>query len=414
MCSEEIMNANETPSGCAPVLNHRDRVAVSSTLYRHALCVLCVLCGIPVLSFVPRCLRGLIALCVLCGNPVGLSFRLAFLRLLSFVPRCLRGLIALCVLCVLCGNPFGSAFGAQPGSLDTGFNPGTGVDQSVFAIAVQSDGRIIIAGDFNTVNGTPHKGVARLATNGEVDPNFSAGDGPDDVVNAVALQGSKLIIGGYFSSVDTTSQPYIARLGTNGTLDTSFDTGTGPDGPVLALAVQPDGKVLLAGTFNTVDGIARTNIARLNSNGSVDMGFDPGEGVSAELFSSVNSIALQADGKVVIGGAFSKYDGTPRNNLARLNTNGVLDAQFTPFVGLAGAGVLAGVNALAIQGDGRILLGGDFTSASGSARTNLARLNSNGGVDLNFDPGAGPDAPVTSLAVQENRSEERRVGKEGR
>src|SRR5689334_18274089 len=115
MCSEEIMNANETRSGRSPVLNHRDPAPVSSIFYRHVLCVLCVPCG----------------------NPVGLSFALAFGRLLSFVPRCLRGLMALCVLCVLCGNPVSSAFSAQPGSLDTGFDPGTGVDQSVFAIAQQ-------------------------------------------------------------------------------------------------------------------------------------------------------------------------------------------------------------------------------------------------------------------------------------
>src|SRR6266436_9054955 len=161
MCSEEIMNANETRTRCAPVLNRPESAPVSSILYRHVLCVLCVLCGNPVgsaFSSGPVFPRA----CPPINRPV--SFGFAFLRLLSFVPRCLRGLIALCVLCVLCGTPVGSAFSAQPGSLDTNFDPGTGVDQSVFAIAVQSDGRIIITGDFNTVNGIPHKGVARLGT----------------------------------------------------------------------------------------------------------------------------------------------------------------------------------------------------------------------------------------------------------
>src|SRR2546428_11353475 len=104
------------------------------------------------------------------------------------LPRCApyisaknsRAWACICVwsLCSFLAFP---ALSAQPGSLDSNFDPAAGVDQSVFAIAVQSDGRIIIGGDFNTVNGIPHKGVARLGTNGVVDPNFSAGAGPDDV-----------------------------------------------------------------------------------------------------------------------------------------------------------------------------------------------------------------------------------------
>src|SRR5206468_3013246 len=135
---------------------------------------------------------------------------------------------------------------------------------------------------------------------------------------------------------------------------------------------------------------------------SVDITFNPGTGVSSDDFSTVNSIALQTDGEVVIGGAFGKVNGTPRNNIARLNPDGSLDLLFSPFVGVTGAGLLAGVNALALQSDGRILLGGDFTSANGTARTNIARLNSNGSLDLNFDPGTGPDAAVSSLRVQSN------------
>jgi len=292
------------------------------------------------------------------------------------------------------------AFSAQPGSLDVGFDPGTGVDQSVFSIVVQPDGRVVIGGDFTTVNGAPLKGIARLESNGAVDAGFSVGAGPDDVVNAVALQGDKLIIGGYFTSVDMMPQGYIARLNTNGSLDMSFNPGTGADGPVLALAVQDDGKILVGGGFMTIDGIGRTNIARLNSDGSVDMTFDPGKGVHSELFSTVNALALQTNGQVVIGGNFIKVNGTTRNNIARLNTDGGVDTTFNPFVGITGAGVLAGVNALAMQSDGKVLVGGDFTSVGGTARTNVARINSNGGLDLSFNPGVGADAAVSSLGVQ--------------
>src|SRR5258708_7116446 len=104
---------------------------------------------------------------------------------------------------------------AQPGSVDPSFDPGTGVDQSVFAIAIQSDGRIVIGGDFTTVNGTPRKGVARLNSNGSLDSGFDPGTGPNDLVSAVAVQGDKIIIGGYFTAVSGTNQGYVARLNSN-------------------------------------------------------------------------------------------------------------------------------------------------------------------------------------------------------
>jgi uncharacterized delta-60 repeat protein len=296
-----------------------------------------------------------------------------------------------------------AAFGsAQPGSLDSSFNPGTGVDQSVFAVVVQPDGKIVIGGDFTTVNGTPRKGVARLNTNGSLDTGFDPGSGPNDLVSALALQGDKIIIAGYFTAVSGTNLGYIARLNSNGSLDTNFNTGAGADGPVVALAVQPDSRILIGGGFATVNNISRANIARLNSSGSLDMAFDPGTGVSGDLFSTVNAVGLQSDGKVVIGGVFSKVDDLPRDNIARLNVNGGLDAGFVPNVGVAGAGLLAGVNALAIQSDNKILIVGDFTSVAGSPRTNIARLSAAGGVDMTFNPAAVVDSPVSTVTVDNN------------
>jgi uncharacterized delta-60 repeat protein len=301
---------------------------------------------------------------------------------------------------ILCATTDPAA-GAQPGSLDTDFTPGDGVDQSVFALSVQPDGKIIVGGDFTTVGGVSRNGIARLNSSGSLDSAFDPGSGPDDLVNTVALQGNKLIIGGYFTQVSGTAQGYMARLDSQGALDMSFDPGSGADGPVLALAVQGDGKVLLGGEFTTINGIARNNIARLNSNGSLDTDFDPGAGVSGALFSSVKSIAVQGDGKVIIGGAFTSVNGAARTNIAQLHTDGSVDNGFNPRVDVAGAGVLAGVNSLAVQSDGKIVIGGDFTGINGIARTNISRLNSNGSLDTTFNPGT-LDFAVNSLAVQSN------------
>jgi len=275
------------------------------------------------------------------------------------------------------------------------------VDQSVFAVLVQLDGKIIISGDFTTVAGVSRNGIARLNGGGTLDYGFDPGSGPDDLVNTVALQGNKVIIGGYFTHVSGTAQGYVARLDSSGALDASFDPGSGADGPVLALVVQGDGKVLLGGEFTTINGIARNNIARLNSSGSLDTSFDPGTGVSGALFSSVKSIAVQGDGRVILGGTFTSVNGAARTNIARLNADGSLDNGFNPKVHVAGAGVLAGVNAMAVQSGGKIVIGGDFTGINGVARTNVARLNSNGSLDTSFNPGTA-DFAVNSVAVQDS------------
>jgi len=129
----------------------------------------------------------------------------------------------------------------------------------------------------------------------------------------------KVLIGGYFSAVAGTNRNGIARLNTNGSLDATFDPGAGVGGglsgyEVKSVVVQPDGKVLIGGYFATVNGTNRNGIARLNADGSLDSSFDPGAGADG----SVRSIALQRDGKVLIAGEFNTVNGVMRRYVARL------------------------------------------------------------------------------------------------
>ena len=149
---------------------------------------------------------------------------------------------------------------------------------------------------------------------------------------------------------------------------------------MYALAVQPDGKVLIGGNFTTVGGTARSSIARLNADGSLDTTFDPGVGVS----SNVRAMALQPDGKVLIGGWFATVAGTNRNHIARLNADGSLDASFDP-----GAGASGTVYDIVVQADGKVLIGGAFNTVDGVARNRIARLNADGSLDTSFNPGSG-------------------------
>jgi uncharacterized delta-60 repeat protein len=286
------------------------------------------------------------------------------------------------------------------GSLDTNFlNTSTGADNdSVNAIALQPDGKILIGGFFTGYNGTTRNSIARLNGNGSLDTSFlNTGMGANSTVNAIALQpDGKVLIGGFFTSYNGVGRSRIARLNADGSLDTNFlNTGTGANGSVLAIAVQPDGKVLLGGFFTTYNGTARNSIARLNLDGSLDTSFlNTGTGTDN---GSVLAIALQADGKVLIGGGFTGYNGVGRSRIARLNADGSVDTTFLN----TGTGANNGVNTIALQPDGKVLIGGFFTTYNGVGRDAITRLNADGSLDTNFlNTGTGANSGVLAIAVQ--------------
>jgi uncharacterized delta-60 repeat protein len=216
-------------------------------------------------------------------------------------------------------------------------------------------------------------------TPGALDTGFDPGTGTSNTVQAVALQrDGKVLVGGYFTQVDGVARNNIARLNADGVLDTNFDPGTGANGLVYAVASQPDGKVLIGGVFTQVNGVERNSIARLNANGSLDTTFDPGTGANDQVW----AVAIQSDGKVLIGGDFTQVNGVGRGRIARLNPDGSVDTSFDP-----GAGANWQVFAVALQLDGKVLIGGNFVLVNGASRPYVARLNADGSLDTNFDPG---------------------------
>ena len=150
----------------------------------------------------------------------------------------------------------------------------------------------------------------------------------------------------------------------DGSLDPSFDPNA--NGVIERLVVQPDGKILIGGAFTEVDGTTRNRIARLMPDGLLDLSFDPGTGADISL----RTVIVLPDGKILIGGSFTQFNGTPRNKIARLMLNGSLDLSFDP-----GAGINPGlIRTLAMQRDGKILIGGLFTSFNGTPHKIITRL----------------------------------------
>ena len=279
------------------------------------------------------------------------------------------------------------------GTLDSTFNPGTGASGTVQSLAVQADGKILVGGNFATFNGTASARLARLNADGSFDTTFTVGTGAASDVNAIVpLSDGKILIGGAFVTYNgTTGVNRFARLNANGTLDTTFTTGTSSNGTVRSIVLQPDNKILIGGAFTTYNAVARNRIARVNADGTLDTTFNVGTGAS----NTVASVALQTDGKVLIGGLFVTYNTVTRNRIARLNTDGTLDTAFD-----SGAGANSDVNQIIPLSNGKTLIAGNFTLIGGLPRNRVARLNANGSFDATFLTGLGANSAIRALVQQ--------------
>lgn len=294
--------------------------------------------------------------------------------------------------------------GNVPGFLDTSLRtPFSAESVTTFgprAMIVQPDGKIIIGGYFQSVDGLVRPGLARLNADGSVDPSFNPGI-VNGMVYCLALQpDGKILVGGEFDAINGQTRRGFARLLSDGSVESlaSFPVGTGVSGMVYSLMVQPDGRILLGGFFSTVNGQPRKGIARLNADGTVE-GLDTfkiGAGVtSSGDLGYVYSVALQPDGKILLVGAFTKVNTTSRAGIARLNSDGSVDGGFA-------AGTANDLmRAVVVQPDGKILVGGKFFSFASQARRGLVRLTSTGALDPSFVPvGFSSGGDVNSLILQ--------------
>ncbi|MDP3070389.1 MAG: hypothetical protein Q8N18_08880 [Opitutaceae bacterium] len=305
------------------------------------------------------------------------------------------------------------------GTLDTAFDPSP--NSSVAAIAVQGDGKILLGGPFTAltpgqaanITATPagRNNFARLNADGTLDTAFNP------VINApvsaiVVQADNKIVIGGIFSAVvaqsatTATARNGIARFNADGTLDTPFDPNA--DGSVLALALDANGKILLGGTFlfltpnGATTPVLRKYAARLNADGTVDAAFNLD--ISELGGNRVDSLRVQADGRILLGGVFTALQPTGRERVARLNFARVAaDASVdTAFNASTGGATRAIVNALAVQPDGKVIAGGDFADLGGARTTNLARYRAEGTPDPDFSTSLAVDGPVHAIVVRPN------------
>lgn len=279
---------------------------------------------------------------------------------------------------------------ATDGIPDTTFNPYGAISGDVQSTTTDDSGRIVVGGEFSVKQMTNH--IGKLSDTGTPDLSFNTGSGLEGQVSDIVTQNDgKIIIVGSFDSYNGQSVNRIARLNTDGSLDSTFETGSGFDGNVMSILLQDDGKIILSGFFSSYDGETHHKIIRLNPDGRPDTTFDSGDGFDGL---SPFDVIVQEDGKILVGGIFNEYNGHPCDNIVRLNPNGSYDTTFN------NAGFSGTVRKLATQSDGKIVVAGGFSSYGEEAHAHIIRLMPDGTVDDTFDTGTGFNNDVTDLAIQ--------------
>ena len=277
-------------------------------------------------------------------------------------------------------------------TVDNSFNTGSGFNGNPSKIAVQSDGKIIVCGDFTEFNGTTQNRITRLNSDGSRDTGFDPGSGFPNIARDVAIQSDgKIIVTGAFNTYNGTPQNFITRLNSDGSIDNTFSIGSGLNGLAFTIAVQSDGKILVGGSFTSYNGTTQNCITRLNSDGSLDNSFNVGTGFS----NYITKIVVQPDGKILVVGGFTTYDGNTQNRIARLNSDGSLDNTFA-----IGTGFDVDTLQLELQSNGKIVVIGGFTAYDGNTQNRIARLNSDGSLDTSFNFTYTPVTAIFSLGRQ--------------
>jgi uncharacterized delta-60 repeat protein len=266
---------------------------------------------------------------------------------------------------------------ARPDFVDTNFRPAIG-NVAIGSITMQQDGKLLLLG----------LRMLRLSPDGSLDPTFNLDPRIIDVSagDALVQPDGKIVLNVGGVLFENLTESGMVRLNSDGSLDKTFPPGRGADG-IYSFLLQPDGKVVVGGLEIYVDGSWQTGIARLNADGSWDKSFHSVLGVSNDGTSTsgpVQAMALQSDGKIVLGGYYLQVNGAPHPiSILRLNPDGSLDDQYNPVVGKEC--FQFGVSTLAIQPDDKVIIYGCFASVNGVPRDCVARLNVDGSTDRAFE-----------------------------
>jgi uncharacterized delta-60 repeat protein len=283
------------------------------------------------------------------------------------------------------------------GSRDNSFSVGTGFASTVNTIAIQSDGKILAGGAFSRYQGVSANRIIRLNSDGSRDNSFSVGGGFIGNVSTIAIQGNgKILAGGSFFEYYGVPDQQIFQLNNNGTLNPSYITSPIDNYTASFLLKQNDNKLLAFGPISSYNSITTYGLIRLNLDGSLDTSMIGGFDTSSV---TILCAVMQSNGRILAGGSFTTYQNISSNNIAAINSDGSRDNSF-----IVGTGFNNVVSSIAIQSDGKILVGGAFTTYQGVGANRIIRLNSDGTIDSSFNIGStwGFDSIVNDIKIQDD------------
>lgn len=286
---------------------------------------------------------------------------------------------------------------SQLGQVDLSFNtfdnPSygdlSGIDNKVYTSAIQSDGKIILGGEFSSYNGISYNNIVRINPNGNIDSSFQIGYGFNSLVSKIKIQGDgKILVSGFFTSYNGNTVNRVVRLHTDGSIDSTFNVGVSNGGMVRAIDIDSNGDIYFGGDFTGFNGNSVNNIAKVNINGDFDNSFQ----VAADLY-FLKGLLIQSNGKLIVYGDFEDYNSSGINSIVRLNQDGSLDNGFN-----IGLDVNQSVSTVFENSNSDLYIGGAFDSIAGNTNIqSLARFDSNGLLDPTFIMSPGISTPNVVL-----------------
>ena len=257
------------------------------------------------------------------------------------------------------------------GSFDNSFN--CNVSGLPYNIKILNDGKIIICGYITNVNGTTRYGIAKLNSDGSLDSSFNLNLPVGTGIRDFGLQNNnKIILAG---EQGIAVSPYInlifRRYNTDNTIDTNFNFGgSNATSNIYDIDISNDDKIMISGSFSTFNNQQRFCLARLNQNGTLDATFNSYNFIDNGSQYSIFGVKALNDGKYIINGSFNNYNGQSSSKIAKINNDGTIDNTCN-----IGSGANNYIEATAIQNDGKILIGGSFTTFNNVSKNRIARLS---------------------------------------
>jgi hypothetical protein len=270
------------------------------------------------------------------------------------------------------------------GDVDTSFNTGTGFNNNSFgfqSITKQADGKLVVTGNFTSFNGTARNRIARLNTDGSLDTSLVVGTGFNNITSGVEVDSQgRIVVCGSYSSYSGVSANRIIRLLSGGTVDTSFVYGTAFNNVTNSVVINSDDSMYVGGYFSTYSGITSNRIIKLTAGGTVDTSFNVGTGLNSNTSNQPVGLISDGDGGVYVFGYFTTYSGITANRLTKLLPTGQIDPNFNIGNGFNGPVITA----YKVLND-KLLISGTFTSFNGLTVSNgIIVLNSDGSIYRTF------------------------------